>query len=136
MRRSIAMENLYHNNNKRPAQIKLEIRSIAKVGRFASVPVTRKNPVCIRTPDFRMTNDIRPYFWHITDIHFNPHHGDAKKGCGRSEYDSVSSTRNQRRSMGKYGDYTCDAPWELIESASKTMMNRQNDNVDFVLWTG
>ncbi|XP_068912166.1 acid sphingomyelinase-like phosphodiesterase 3b [Tenebrio molitor] len=76
------------------------------------------------------------YFWHITDIHYYAHHGDAKKGCWRPEYDSGSTARNPRRQMGRYGDYSCDAPWELIESAARTMMSRQNDNVEFVLWTG
>ncbi|CAH1379390.1 unnamed protein product, partial [Tenebrio molitor] len=57
-------------------------------------------------------------------------------GCWRPEYDSGSTARNPRRQMGRYGDYSCDAPWELIESAARTMMSRQNDNVEFVLWTG
>ncbi|RZB40944.1 hypothetical protein BDFB_011148 [Asbolus verrucosus] len=61
---------------------------------------------------------------------------DRLYGCWRPEYDGGATSRNQRRPMGRYGDYSCDAPWELIESAARTMMSRQNDNVEFVLWTG
>ncbi|XP_049821387.1 acid sphingomyelinase-like phosphodiesterase 3b [Aethina tumida] len=79
------------------------------------------------------------YFWHITDIHYDARynfHGDARKGCWRPDYDGNVGSRAQRRPMGRYGDYSCDATWELIESAARTMMTRQNDNVEFVLWTG
>lgn len=55
-------------------------------------------------------------------------------GCARSEYDV--GLRKVRKPMGRYGDYACDAPWDLIESAARTMMSRQGDNVEFVLWTG
>lgn len=41
-----------------------------------------------------------------------------------------------RKPAGRFGDFNCDAPWELIESAAKSMMSRQSDNVEFVLWTG
>ncbi|KAK9709508.1 Calcineurin-like phosphoesterase [Popillia japonica] len=77
------------------------------------------------------------YFWHITDIHLNPHfvtNGDAKKGCSRSNHEGHS--RPSKRPVGRYGDYLCDAPWDLIESATKAMVSKQGDNVDFVLWTG
>lgn len=43
---------------------------------------------------------------------------------------------NRRRGVGLYGDYACDSPWALIESAGKAMRNRQGDNIEFVLWTG
>lgn len=37
---------------------------------------------------------------------------------------------------GRFGDYMCDSPWSLIESATQAMKSRQGDNVEFVLWTG
>ncbi|XP_060522068.1 acid sphingomyelinase-like phosphodiesterase 3a [Cylas formicarius] len=79
------------------------------------------------------------YFWHITDIHYDGHfnsHADIRKGCWRPEYDGNNGKRPQRKPLGPYGDYSCDSTWELIESASRTMMSRQSDNVEFVLWTG
>lgn len=55
-------------------------------------------------------------------------------GCWRPEYEGGS--RGSRKPAGRYGDHACDAPWELIESAVRTMMSRQGDNIEFVLWTG
>nr|XP_022908691.1 acid sphingomyelinase-like phosphodiesterase 3b [Onthophagus taurus] len=75
------------------------------------------------------------YFWHVTDFHFDPHfaqHGDVRKGCWKPN----GSREPHSRSVGKYGDYSCDAPWDLIESATRAMASRQGDNVEFVLWTG
>ncbi|XP_057663019.1 acid sphingomyelinase-like phosphodiesterase 3b isoform X1 [Diorhabda carinulata] len=78
------------------------------------------------------------YFWHITDIHYDGHvysHGDARKGCWRSDYEGGKG-KGARRQMGRFGDYSCDSTWELIESAAQLMMTRHYDNVEFVLWTG
>lgn len=55
-------------------------------------------------------------------------------GCWRPEYEGYAGSRSQRRSSGRYGDYGCDSPWELVESAINHMMKRQD--VDFLLWTG
>lgn len=41
-----------------------------------------------------------------------------------------------RRVNGHYGDYACDSPWALIESAGRAMRPRINENIEFVLWTG
>ncbi|GLV41065.1 uncharacterized protein CBL_04589 [Carabus blaptoides fortunei] len=82
---------------------------------------------------------IPRYFWHITDIHYDSMfsvNGDIRKGCGRFEYDGGSGARGNRRPSGRYGDYSCDAPWDLIESAATAMQLRQGDNIEFVLWTG
>ncbi|KAG5881295.1 hypothetical protein JTB14_031085 [Gonioctena quinquepunctata] len=71
-------------------------------------------------------------------MHYDGHvifHGDAKKGCWRPDYEGIKG-KTSRRHMGRYGDYSCDSTWELIESAAHTMMKRQSDNVEFVLWTG
>lgn len=55
-------------------------------------------------------------------------------GCWRPEYEGHAGSRLQRRSSGRYGEYGCDSPWELVESAVNAMKTRQD--VDFLLWTG
>uniref|UniRef100_A0A6P7FTB5 Sphingomyelinase phosphodiesterase C-like n=1 Tax=Diabrotica virgifera virgifera TaxID=50390 RepID=A0A6P7FTB5_DIAVI len=78
------------------------------------------------------------YFWHITDIHYDGHvnfHGDARKGCWRPDYEGGKG-KGAKRQMGRFGDYSCDSTWELIESAAQLMTTRHYDNVEFVLWTG
>lgn len=55
-------------------------------------------------------------------------------GCWRPEYDGIAGSRSHRKPSGRYGDYGCDTPWELVESAVKAMATRQD--VDFLLWTG
>ncbi|XP_039963693.1 uncharacterized protein LOC120776780 [Bactrocera tryoni] len=76
------------------------------------------------------------YFWHITDLHLDTFYstqGDVMHSCWRIDGQSPSSSI---RSPGRFGDYFCDSPWSLIESAAKAMKTRQGDNVEFVLWTG
>lgn len=55
-------------------------------------------------------------------------------GCWHNEHHP--STSSVTRSPGRYGDYLCDSPWSLLESATQAMRSRQGDNVEFVLWTG
>lgn len=43
---------------------------------------------------------------------------------------------NRQPPPGRYGEYSCDSPWALLESAANTMRAKQGDNVEFVLWTG
>jgi hypothetical protein len=52
-------------------------------------------------------------------------------GCWFQEHHLSNS-----RAPGTFGDYQCDSPWLLLESASKAMKDKQGDNVEFVLWTG
>ncbi|TMW44052.1 hypothetical protein DOY81_010869, partial [Sarcophaga bullata] len=76
------------------------------------------------------------YFWHITDLHLDTIYstqGDVMRSCWRIERQPPSSSTHL---PGRYGDYLCDSPWSLIESAAKAMKSRQGDNVEFVLWTG
>ncbi|KNC34276.1 hypothetical protein FF38_05942 [Lucilia cuprina] len=76
------------------------------------------------------------YFWHITDLHLDTIYstqGDVMRSCWHIERQPPSSSTH---SPGRYGDYLCDSPWSLIESAAKAMKSRQGDNVEFVLWTG
>ncbi|XP_030372143.1 acid sphingomyelinase-like phosphodiesterase 3b [Scaptodrosophila lebanonensis] len=85
------------------------------------------------------------YFWHITDLHLDTIYsmeGDARKSCwqlprsgGASNGMSVAAASSPE-TPGAFGDYHCDSPWSLIESAVKTMKAKQGDNVEFVLWTG
>jgi len=112
---------------------------------------------------------IAGYFWHITDLHFDPQYstkGDVLRskyffflvclfqakiqqlidleiliftlfrfflGCWHNEHHQSPSPLT--RSPGQFGDYMCDSPWSLLESATQTMKARQGDNVEFVLWT-
>jgi len=43
--------------------------------------------------------------------------------------------RLDRKLAGKFGDYSCDSPWALIESAARAMRSKHGD-IEFVLWTG
>ncbi|XP_075163064.1 cyclic GMP-AMP phosphodiesterase SMPDL3A [Haematobia irritans] len=77
------------------------------------------------------------YFWHITDLHLDTIYsqdGDVMRSCWHIERQPPPSSSTH--SPGRYGDYLCDSPWTLIESAAKAMKTRQGDNVEFVLWTG
>ncbi|XP_073840990.1 acid sphingomyelinase-like phosphodiesterase 3b [Musca autumnalis] len=83
------------------------------------------------------TNARIGYFWHITDLHLDTIYsteGDVMRSCWRIEREPPPSSSTH--SPGRYGDYLCDSPWSLIESAAKAMKSRQGDNVEFVLWTG
>ncbi|XP_049538721.1 acid sphingomyelinase-like phosphodiesterase 3a [Anopheles darlingi] len=86
---------------------------------------------CVRLTEARIG-----YFWHITDIHLDTYYttkGDIFRSCWLTEHHS--NTANAKR-PGQYGDYMCDSPWSLLESATQAMKSKQGDNVEFVLWTG
>ncbi|XP_035786018.1 acid sphingomyelinase-like phosphodiesterase 3a [Anopheles albimanus] len=86
---------------------------------------------CVRLTEARIG-----YFWHITDIHLDTYYttkGDIFRSCWLTEHHS--NTANAKR-PGPYGDYMCDSPWSLLESATQAMKSKQGDNVEFVLWTG
>ncbi|XP_075215109.1 acid sphingomyelinase-like phosphodiesterase 3b [Lycorma delicatula] len=75
------------------------------------------------------------YFWHITDIHYDYHYsakGDVRKNCWKTEKESLGTSRPN----GRFGDYSCDSPWALVESAARAMKAKHGDNIEFVLWTG
>ncbi|XP_076678490.1 cyclic GMP-AMP phosphodiesterase SMPDL3A isoform X2 [Andrena cerasifolii] len=44
--------------------------------------------------------------------------------------------RIDRKLTGEFGDYSCDSPWALIESAAKAMRSHRGEGIEFVLWTG
>ncbi|XP_076758581.1 acid sphingomyelinase-like phosphodiesterase 3b [Xylocopa sonorina] len=75
------------------------------------------------------------YFWHITDIHYDP-----KYSTNRNPAIACWNTRNGmnggRKTPGEFGDYGCDSPWALIESAAKAMTSNRGEGIEFVLWTG
>ncbi|KAJ6642014.1 Acid sphingomyelinase-like phosphodiesterase 3a [Pseudolycoriella hygida] len=76
------------------------------------------------------------YFWHITDLHLDWAYstkGDVAKSCWHMEHRQTNSPTHP---PGHFGDYFCDSPWSLLESATQAMKSRQGDNVEFVLWTG
>ncbi|XP_043486445.1 acid sphingomyelinase-like phosphodiesterase 3b isoform X2 [Polistes fuscatus] len=89
------------------------------------------------------------YFWHITDIHYDPKYGtqgNFGNGCRytRNSIEGVpgfpvGSSRLDRKiggGGGQFGDYNCDTPWALIESAAQAMETKHDEGIEFVLWTG
>jgi sphingomyelin phosphodiesterase acid-like 3 len=71
---------------------------------------------------------ISGYFWHVTDMHWDPTYATDSKGlsCG------PDTTGTQ---FGRYGDFRCDPPYLLLESAIQEMHHIKSD-VDFLIWTG
>ncbi|KAM3961013.1 cyclic GMP-AMP phosphodiesterase SMPDL3A [Aphomia sociella] len=73
------------------------------------------------------------YFWHITDLHYDPFHNSPEfhRGCRHNRGNSDHNHRN-----GRHRDHTCDSSWSLIQSAAALMAERHPDTLEFVLWTG
>ncbi|KAI5646430.1 acid sphingomyelinase-like phosphodiesterase 3a [Phthorimaea operculella] len=73
------------------------------------------------------------YFWHITDLHYDPFHNSPElhRGCRHSHSNNEHSHRN-----GRHRDHTCDSSYSLIQSAAAFMAERHPDTLEFVLWTG
>ncbi|KAM4633590.1 cyclic GMP-AMP phosphodiesterase SMPDL3A [Polymixia lowei] len=70
-------------------------------------------------------------FWHITDLHLDPTYHlteDPTKVC-------FSSKGAPATNAGLYGDFLCDSPYRLIQSAF-TQMSQETPQLDFMLWTG
>ncbi|XP_017891564.1 acid sphingomyelinase-like phosphodiesterase 3b [Ceratina calcarata] len=78
------------------------------------------------------------YFWHITDIHYDPQYYTYRPETACWNPRNGKQTNNGRSTIvpGEFGDYGCDSPWALIESAAKEMSIRSTDGVKFILWTG
>ncbi|XP_020365048.1 acid sphingomyelinase-like phosphodiesterase 3b [Oncorhynchus kisutch] len=70
-------------------------------------------------------------FWHITDIHWDP----TYKHTENPELVCASSGKRPVPSAGQFGDYLCDAPWDLINSTVYAMKYILPDP-DFIVWTG
>ncbi|KAL5016932.1 hypothetical protein ScPMuIL_006521 [Solemya velum] len=70
------------------------------------------------------------WFWQVTDFHYDANyslHGNPSTMCHTSGGDKYNN--------GIYGNYLCDSPWRLVESAVNEMKS-QNGTPDFILWTG
>ncbi|XP_041844522.1 acid sphingomyelinase-like phosphodiesterase 3b [Melanotaenia boesemani] len=70
-------------------------------------------------------------FWHITDLHWDP----TYKVTDNPDLVCASSGKRPASSAGKFGDYVCDSPWNLINSSVYAMKNIL-PNPDFIVWTG
>ncbi|XP_053394460.1 acid sphingomyelinase-like phosphodiesterase 3b [Mercenaria mercenaria] len=71
------------------------------------------------------------YFWQVTDFHYDANYsttGDPNNMCHQGNSSSPSN-------IGFYGNYLCDAPWQLITSAVQAMYKIE-PNPDFIVWTG
>lgn len=80
------------------------------------------------------------YFWHITDIHYDPKYstqGNTASMCWNTRNSlDIGRVRLDRKLAGEFGDYNCDSPWALIESAARAMRSKRGEGIEFVLWTG
>eukprot|EP00066_Takifugu_rubripes_P006614 XP_003971549.2 PREDICTED: acid sphingomyelinase-like phosphodiesterase 3a [Takifugu rubripes] len=70
-------------------------------------------------------------FWHITDLHLDPTYHmspDPTKVCFSSKGVPVTQA-------GLFGDFLCDSPYSLIQSALAHMAPLTQP-LDFIIWTG
>ena len=70
------------------------------------------------------------HFWHITDFHYDPlyrTHADPNTMCHKEVAAGASSSQF-------FGDYLCDAPMSLLESALQFVASKQA--AKFILYTG
>lgn len=70
-------------------------------------------------------------FWHITDLHLDPTYHmspDPTKVCFSSKGVPVTQA-------GLFGDFLCDSPYSLIQSALAHMVPLTQP-LDFIIWTG
>lgn len=66
------------------------------------------------------------FFWQLTDIHYDPWYHVNQESCNKN-----------LTAPGKYGDYECDAPWDLAYASIKAMVDVDNGrDADFILWSG
>jgi sphingomyelin phosphodiesterase acid-like 3 len=69
-------------------------------------------------------------FLHVSDFHYDWLYspiGDPHFFC--------HDVGNRTEPAGIYGNYLCDAPWTLVESAINSMASNCQ-NPDFIIWTG
>lgn len=72
------------------------------------------------------------YFWHVTDFHVDKNYstrGSRELSC------HLRANKTGLDEIGAYGDFLCDAPKLLAQSAVQAM-EQFKPAVDFVLWTG
>ena len=73
-------------------------------------------------------------FWHISDLHLDYRYvsgGNASDNCHPMSDNTSSGDSNVR----DFGDYRCDSPLLLVESALSAMSNITS-SPDFIVWTG
>ncbi|XP_058462845.1 acid sphingomyelinase-like phosphodiesterase 3b [Malaya genurostris] len=119
-------------HNGLPGQLKMDLYRRLKVFPVVALTWVCWAAICC----VNLTEARIGYFWHITDLHFDSYYttkGDIFRSCWYNEHHS--GTSNIKR-PGTFGDYMCDSPWSLLESATQAMKSKQGDNVEFVLWTG
>ncbi|KAF0771668.1 acid sphingomyelinase-like phosphodiesterase 3b [Aphis craccivora] len=93
-------------------------------------------------PNENLSFLVSGYFWHITDIHYDANYAatsDYAQSCKRSAVDPellVMERPSLPSGGGRLGDYGCDSPWTLVQSAVKAMKEKHGDNIEFVLWSG
>ncbi len=86
------------------------------------------------------------YFWHVSDFHLDTNYSSSSEArsskgsreyfLGEYNYDFCWSDQNEEK--GPYGDYQCDAPMQLIESAINFMSEYtvEDGSIEFLIWTG
>ncbi|XP_035277832.1 acid sphingomyelinase-like phosphodiesterase 3a [Anguilla anguilla] len=79
----------------------------------------------------RIQETISGRFWHISDLHLDPTYhitDDHTKVC-------FSSQGQPALNPGMFGDFLCDSPYELIQSAFR-FMKEKDPHPNFIIWTG
>ena len=79
-----------------------------------------------------MLPKISGFFWQVTDFHYDANYsqkGDPSHMCHQDN--KMTFTSN----IGSYGNYLCDAPWQLVNAAIQGMYKIKSDP-DFIIWTG
>jgi len=80
------------------------------------------------------------YFWHISDFHLDTRYGNNTRGHDKEYFLGGYDEGCWTEQRGVFGDYNCDSPLALIESATGFMKEYQNNNqdkdIDFIVWTG
>lgn len=77
-------------------------------------------------------------FWHISDLHLDYKYikgGDMSHWCHQIVDTNTSTTSINSDIVGPAGNYHCDSPSDLVESALLAM-KRLNPTPDFIVWTG
>ncbi|XP_076008710.1 acid sphingomyelinase-like phosphodiesterase 3b [Genypterus blacodes] len=90
-----------------------------------------KNLLLLSCLLFKELHALSGNFWHITDLHLDPSYNvnnDPQSVC-------ESSGKRPATNAGKFGDYACDSPWDLIHSCLYAMKDILADP-DFIVWTG
>uniref|UniRef100_A0A672N4Y7 Sphingomyelin phosphodiesterase acid like 3B n=1 Tax=Sinocyclocheilus grahami TaxID=75366 RepID=A0A672N4Y7_SINGR len=74
---------------------------------------------------------LQCYFWHISGLHWDPSYDVGSNSASKCASSGGRPTPN----AGRFGDYSCDSPWTLINSTLSAMRGILPDP-DFIIWTG